>query len=78
MNWRNHIVSEKDVLLGKPIIKGTRVSVELVLELLATGWTEKMILDSYKNLNESDLKAVYAYLRDCVQNEFYFPIPRTA
>lgn len=37
MDWRNHIVSDKEILVGKPIIKGTRISVELILELLAEG-----------------------------------------
>ncbi len=35
MNWRNHIVTDKQMLLGKPVIKGTRISVELILDLLA-------------------------------------------
>ncbi len=78
MEWRNHIVSDKQVLIGKPIIKGTRISVELILELLAEGWTEKMVLESYPNLTEADLKAVFAYLKDSIQNEFHFPIPQSA
>jgi len=78
MNWQAHIVSDKEVLLGKPTIKGTRISVELILELLSGGWTEKMILESYPRLKEADLKAVYAYLRDCMQNELYFPLPKAS
>jgi len=58
MNWQKHIVSDKEVLLGKPTIKGTRISVELILELLATGWTEKQILESYPRVTEQNLKAV--------------------
>ncbi|MBL7845108.1 MAG: DUF433 domain-containing protein [Cyclobacteriaceae bacterium] len=68
MNWREHIVSDKDVLLGKPTIKGTRISVELILDLLANGWTEKMLLESYPSLTEQDLKAVFTYLKDCMEN----------
>jgi len=68
MNWRKHIVSDKDVLLGKPTIKGTRISVELILDLLANGWTEKMLLESYPSLTEQDLKAVFTYLKDCMEN----------
>lgn len=56
MNWRDHIVSDKEVLLGKPVINGTRISVELVLDLLANGWTEKMIFESYPHLTENNLK----------------------
>jgi len=51
MNWQEYIVSDKQVLLGKPTIKGTRVSVELVLELFSTGWDEKQILDSYPSIS---------------------------
>jgi uncharacterized protein (DUF433 family) len=62
MNWQDHIISDKEVLLGKPIVKGTRISVELILDLLAAGWSESMLLESYPRLTESDLKAVFAYL----------------
>ena len=79
MNWKEHIVSDRDVLLGRPSIKGTRISVELILDLLANGWTEKMIFEGYPKLTESDMKAVFfAYLKDCIEKELYFPIPKTA
>jgi len=78
MNWQEHIISDKEVLLGKPTIKGTRISIELILELLATGWTEKQILESYPRLNEQNLKAVFAYLKDCIQQELFFPLPKSA
>lgn len=74
MNWQDYIVSDKAVLLGKPTVKGTRLSVELILELLSKGWSEEMLLQSYPNLTKDSLKAVYAYLRDCLQQELYFPI----
>jgi len=78
MNWREHIISDKEILLGKPIIKGTRISVELILDLFANGWTEKMIFESYPRLTETDLKAVFAYLKDCIETELYFPLPKSA
>ena len=74
MNWQEYIVSDKQVLLGKPIIKGTRISVELVLELFSSGWTEKQILDSYPSVSAESLRAVFAYLKACMQQELYFPI----
>ena len=74
MIWQDHIVSDRQVLMGKPIIKGTRISVELILELLQAGWTEQQILLSYPALTPDSLRAVFAYLRDCIQQEFYFPI----
>jgi uncharacterized protein (DUF433 family) len=74
MIWQNHIVSDKQVLLGKPTIKGTRISVELVVELFQSGWTEKQILESYSTLTPDSIRAVFAYLKDCLQQELYFPI----
>ena len=78
MDWRTRIVSNKEVLLGKPVIKGTRISVELVLELLAEGWTEAQVLESYPNITADDLKAVFAYLRDGMHQAIYLPMRRTA
>jgi uncharacterized protein (DUF433 family) len=74
MNWQEYIVSDKQVLLGKPTIKGTRISVELILELFAAGWTEQQVLDSYPNVTPAAIRAVFAYLKDCMQQELYFPI----
>ncbi len=68
MNWQNYIVSDKDVLLGKPAIKGTRISVDHIVSLLAQGWTEQKILDNYPRLTTDSLKAVFAYLYDCLQD----------
>jgi uncharacterized protein (DUF433 family) len=61
MEWQDYIVSDKNILLGKPTIKGTRLSVELILELLSTGWTEQMLFESYPNLTETQFSAVVAY-----------------
>lgn len=71
-------MSDKEILLGKPTIVGTRISIELILELLSNGWSEKQILDSYPGLTDENLKAVYAYLKDCIQQELFFPIPKSA
>ncbi len=74
MNWQNHIVSDTQILLGKPVIKGTRISVELILELFAAGWTETQILESYPSISSESLRAVFLYLKACMQQELYFPI----
>lgn len=75
MKWQDYIVSNSQVLLGKPTVKGTRVSVELILELFSLGWSEKQILQSYSTLSEESLRAVFLYLKTCIQQELYFPIP---
>ncbi len=74
MSWQEYIISDKQILLGKPTLKGTRISVELILELFSTGWTEKQILESYPSVSPESLRAVFAYLKECIQQELYFPI----
>ena len=55
MNWQNYIVSEKEILLGKPTIRGTRISVDHIVSLLAQGWSEQKILDNYPRLTHDAL-----------------------
>jgi len=74
MNWQDYIVSDNKILLGKPTIKGARISIELTLELLSSGWTEKQILDSYSTISSESLRAIFSYLKVCIQQELYFPI----
>lgn len=79
MNWQNYIVSDKDILLGKPTIKGTRITVEQVVALLAQGWTEDEIFMNYPRLTRDSLKAVFAYLQDCLKDGLLFtPTKETA
>ena len=68
MEWKERIVSDKNELLGKPVIKGTRISEEFILERLADGWSESKILESYPHLKKEDLQAVFAYLNEFVKN----------
>ena len=74
MNWSDYIVSNPEVLLGKPIIKGTRISVELIVELFSNGWTETQILESYPTITSDSIRAVFQYIQDCLQQEMYFQI----
>lgn len=78
MNWREHIVSDENILLGKPTIIGTRISVELLLELFANGWTEPMILESYPTISHENLKAVFQFLGESIQKDFYSPLQKSA
>lgn len=79
MKWEDHIISEKDILLGKPTIKGTRISVEHIVGLLAQGWNEGQILENYPRLTKESLKAVFLYLQECLQDGLLFsPIKKTA
>jgi uncharacterized protein (DUF433 family) len=65
------ITVDPTVLVGKPVIRGTRIPVELVL--LADGWAEAEILDSYPHLGRADIQACLAYARDLLQSERVFP-----
>ena len=67
MNWRKYIISDSKILMGKPTIKGTRISVELILELFSKGWTESQILETYPTISKDSIRAVFAYLQSCIQ-----------
>lgn len=71
MNWKDRIVSDPETLFGKPRIKGTRIGVEFLLDLLASGWTEAQILENYPHLKPEDLQAVFAFVLDCLKDETY-------
>jgi len=75
MDWRERISIDPKVLTGKPVVKGTRVSVELVVQLLADGWTEEQILDSYRTLQRDDIRACLAYASEVLQTERVYPTP---
>lgn len=68
MDWRNHITSDQTVLLGKPTIIGTRISVEHIIGLLAQGWNEQQILDNYPRLTPQSLQAVFSYIQECLKD----------
>ena len=79
MNWKDYIVSDKEVLLGKPSIKGTRISVEHIVGLLAQGWSEIQILESYPRLTKDSLQAVFSYIQECIHDGLLFsPIKESA
>jgi uncharacterized protein (DUF433 family) len=62
-----------DVLVGKPVIRGTRVSVEFVIGLMADGWSEADILANYPGITHDDVIACLAYARDTLNSEKVFP-----
>jgi uncharacterized protein (DUF433 family) len=68
MDWREYISSDKEILLGKPVIRGRRLSVEFILGLLASGWTEDQVMENY-DLSLEVLQAVFAFAAECVKDE---------
>jgi len=63
MNWKERIIVDPDVLVGKPVIKGTRLSVELLLDRLADGWSIEDLLTSYPRLTHEDAQVVVAFVQ---------------
>ena len=75
MNWKDHIIVNPDVLVGKPVIKGTRISLEFIIERLAQGWTEKDLLNNYPRLTLLDLQAVFGYIQECIKDGLLINYP---
>lgn len=71
MIWQGRIVTTPDTLFGKPRIAGTRIGVEFVLDLLASGWSEARVLEQFPQLVTEDLQAVFAFVRDCMKDETF-------
>jgi uncharacterized protein (DUF433 family) len=69
MDWQERIVIDPAVLVGKPIVRGTRLAVEFVVGLLAQGWSEKDILDNYPGLSREDILACLAYAEDRLRSD---------
>lgn len=69
MDWRDHIHSDPGILGGKPVVKGTRISVELILEYLADGAGVAEILAAYPHITEQDVRAAVAFAHDMVADE---------
>jgi len=68
MNWQEYIIEDENILVGKPTIKGTRISVEFLVGLLAQGWTEQQILENYPRLNKEHLNAIFSCVQDCFRD----------
>jgi uncharacterized protein (DUF433 family) len=69
MDYRKHIVCNPDILLGKPVIKGTRISVELILKKMAEGISNEELMEAYPSLTRKDISAVLAYSADVIALE---------
>lgn len=74
MNWQDRIVIDPTILTGKPIIQGTRLAVEFLLDLLAEGWSHEQILHNYPQLSEEDLQASLHYAVETLKCERVYPL----
>lgn len=73
-NWEEKIIVDQEILAGKPVIKGTRLSVEFVLGLLGDGVSAEEILKNYPNITKEDILACVAYAADVLQDMRVFPV----
>lgn len=75
-DWRQYVYADPAVLGGKPVLRGTRLSVEFLLSLLGAGWGEDAVRREY-SLSQEQLRAVFAYAADALQDEVINPLPAT-
>lgn len=74
MDWQTRITLDPNILVGKPIIKGTRLSVEFVIELLAQGWSTNEILRNYPGITLADILACLSYASAVLKAEKVYAI----
>jgi len=72
------IICDPHILGGKPVIKGTRISVELLLELLANNWTHEEIMENYPHIKKEDILAALEYSLSLLKEEHIYIIPQKA
>ena len=75
MDWKEHIHSDSNILLGKPVVKGTRLAVDFLLGLYANGWSEDQVLENYPTLSSESLQAVFAFAAECLREEALYDLP---
>ena len=74
MNWQERIVIDPAILVGKPVIRGTRLAVEFIVDLLAQGWSHQEILKNYPGLVDQDIQACLAYASATLKAEKIYPL----
>jgi uncharacterized protein (DUF433 family) len=75
MDWRERIVVNPKVLVGKPVVKGTRIAVELVIDLLARGYSKEQIIEQYDHITVEDIQACLAYASETLRSERVYAMP---
>ncbi|MFB3887586.1 MAG: DUF433 domain-containing protein [Thermodesulfobacteriota bacterium] len=73
MGWKERITIDPQVLVGKPVIKGTRLAVEFIIDLLAQGWSEAEIIRNYPGLTREDILACLSYASATLHEERVYP-----
>jgi len=76
-DYRELVVSNPGVMMGKPVIAGARITVELILEKLAAGETVEQIVDAHPRLNEDAVRAALAFAADALRADVVYPLETT-
>jgi uncharacterized protein (DUF433 family) len=69
MNWQERIVIDPEFLVGKPVVKGTRLAVEFIIDLLAQEWSKADILENYPGVSHEDIQACLKYASEALKSE---------
>ena len=72
---QERIVIDPRILIGKPVIRGTRLAVEFVVDLLAQGWNFQQVMDNYPGVTEADILACLNYATELLRSERVYPVP---
>jgi uncharacterized protein (DUF433 family) len=78
MDWRDHIDRDPAVLSGKPKIRGTRISVELILSRLGEGWTADQLIDAYPHVTAEQMQACAAFAANALATDDVLDVPVSA
>lgn len=76
LDWRDYVTVNPDILVGKPIIKGTRISVDLLLDRLADGWSYSDILAAYPHLSHDQVRAAMLFVSELFKEERFVAITK--
>jgi len=74
VDWRDYIVADPAVMLGKPVVQGTRITVESILDKLAAGETVDDLLAAHPRLTRTGIQAALAYAAETVRTDTIFPL----
>ena len=69
MDWHDRIEINPRIMVGKPVVKGTRLTVEFIVELLANGWSHNEIIENYPGITDKDITACLAYAVETLKGE---------
>jgi len=78
MMEKNLIISDPQVMLGKPVIAGTRITVELVLEKLAAGETVEQILEAHPKLTREEIQAALHFAAEALRSDVVYPVAESS